>query len=406
MKIRTAVFLILVLLTTPVFAAEKLKANISVSKNEFSVAEQMEFSLTIENIANKPVRLIKPEVFINNWDPRNNVEFMIVDSEGRSFKKIPHGGTGGILDMPSEAYSLLLEPGVVSKTAHSLYTEDDFGSWSFEYPSQRAKSWRPGEEPMESVAFLPAGKYRIRLKYYFPKKIMTPRWSRELSSKYGEPWHGELLSNEIEINVRPATEESVAKEVSKINYSDGINKQEAIALAQKYLIDKGLNKNYDLSGIAHASGMVPGYKNTKWAIWFRAQSEKSGMKSRIIVDKVSGEAREEWGRVDKYLNKADIKLYFVNWDDIRVEKEMPETDTCKKPCINYKLIKVNLEETLNTFTGKKKLAVVTILHESYNCYSDPKSEIARLEEIIKKHGFEKVVFISEAAMGPGKIIRE
>lgn len=287
MKIKAIAFLILALLVTPAHGAEELKVDISVSKNEFSVAEQIKFLLTIKNISNKPIRLMKPEVFKSNWDPRNTVEFIIVDSEGRNFRKTPHVGTGGILEAPSESYSLLLEPREISKTVHSLYPEGEFGEWSFQYPSNTYYE-TPWEET-DSLEFLPAGKYRVSLKYYFPKKTMTPRWSNELSVRYGEPWHGELLSNEVEISIRPVTKEFIAQEFSKIIYSDGIDKKEAIILAQKYIIDKGLDKDYDVSGIAIA-GTID--KNV-WEVWFRTQPTTKTGEKIIAIDKITGEVKDK-----------------------------------------------------------------------------------------------------------------
>ncbi|MFC1594130.1 hypothetical protein ACFL38_02260 [Candidatus Omnitrophota bacterium] len=118
--------------------------------------------------------------------------------------------------------------------------------------------------------------------------------------------------------------------------------------------------------------------------------------------------KETWSKVQKYLDDANIKLYFVNWDDIRFEREVGDSDVYSGTgTITLELIKVNLEEALRAFNGNKNLAVVTISHSYYDNYvADRNQDFAKLEKIIKKYGFKKVVFISEAAMGPGSILRE
>lgn len=176
---------------------DSLQANVKVFKNEFSFGEQVKFSLTIRNLSKKPIRLMKPEVFSNNSDPRNTVEFIIVDSEGRNIRRVSHTLTGEILETPSVSYSILLKPGETSTTVHTIYpvepfSDKEFSAWSYDYS-------RGGRTEFER--FLRPGKYKVRLKYYFPEGTKTPRWSDELSRQYDRLWHGEILSNEVEITI-------------------------------------------------------------------------------------------------------------------------------------------------------------------------------------------------------------
>lgn len=174
-----------------------LQANIKVFKNEFSFGEQIKFNLTIRNLSKKPVRLMKPEVFLNTSDPRNTVEFVIVDSGGRNIRRVSHTLTGGMLEMPSVSYSILLKPRETSTTVHAIYplepfSDKEFSAWSYDYSiGGRAEFER----------FLRPGKYKVCLQYYFPEGTKTPRWSDELSRQYGGLWHGEILSNEVEITI-------------------------------------------------------------------------------------------------------------------------------------------------------------------------------------------------------------
>lgn len=174
-----------------------LQANIKVSKNEFSFGEQIKFSLIISNLSKKPIRLMKPEVFLNNSDPRNTVEFVIVNSEGRNIRRVSHTLTSKMFEMPSVLNSILLKPGETSTTVHTIYpvepfSDKKFSAWSYDYS-------RDGRTEFER--FLRPGKYKVCLKYYFPEGTKTPRWSDTLSRQYGELWHGEILSDKVEITI-------------------------------------------------------------------------------------------------------------------------------------------------------------------------------------------------------------
>lgn len=131
--------------------------------------------------------------------------------------------------------------------------------------------------------------------------------------------------------------------------------------------------------------------------------------------KINTEARSEespknpaWeharSRAAAFRSKADICFHFENWDKIRVYGE-PVTSG-KLTTVESKEVK-NLDEFLDSLTARKKLAVVEVSHRFHNHYSgeDANCELEKLEQKIKAHGFGKVVFLSETAVGPG-ILKE
>ena len=99
-----------------------------------------------------------------------------------------------------------------------------------------------------------------------------------------------------------------------------------------------------------------------------------------------------------YRRKADICLYFENWDRIRIYGE---------PVTSSKLITVeskeitNFDETLASFRGSKKLAVVEVSHLFHTHYSgkDKEQELEKLKQKIKSYGFSEVVLLSETEVG-------
>lgn len=130
--------------------------------------------------------------------------------------------------------------------------------------------------------------------------------------------------------------------------------------------------------------------------------ENNSSRSQSINDTLK---HKEWSKVVEYRNNADIRFIFRNWDDILLEG--PEIVTGKLVTIESQKVE-DFENISNTFKGNKKLAVVIIGHRCLDYLLEEEFElkIDRVEEIIKKHGFQKVVFLGEAAMGPGFIIRE
>jgi len=124
--------------------------------------------------------------------------------------------------------------------------------------------------------------------------------------------------------------------------------------------------------------------------------------SATVYEKSAGEIEAE-----KYKVKADMRIYFINWDNVYIQ---PPPLPCSEqyPCtpevdaIYRKAKKIeNLEKETASFTGNKELAVVIISHNFYDYFSEAEKdfEIEKIENIFTKNGFHKTVFLAETPMG-------
>jgi hypothetical protein len=172
--------------------APPIRATIAVPKTTFAYGEQIAWTLTLTNVSGTPIRIMKPEVFVSNADPRNTVEFLVDRPDGRSLTRMSLCLAGGLLERASVENAIVLEPHGSTAATFDMFSggAQSPSCWSFESESGK----------IDRV--LPAGKYAVRLKYAFPPGTKTPRWSDDLSRQFGEPWHGDVVSNTIAITIK------------------------------------------------------------------------------------------------------------------------------------------------------------------------------------------------------------
>ena len=86
------------------------------------------------------------------------------------------------------------------------------------------------------------------------------------------------------------TPETIDEKCHDIGYSDGIDKDEAILLAQQYLIRNGLNADFDVSKIIKVDEGDWDEDHNVWVIYFGAKRAGNG-DTIITVSKYLGEAK-------------------------------------------------------------------------------------------------------------------
>lgn len=122
-----------------------------------------------------------------------------------------------------------------------------------------------------------------------------------------------------------------------------------------------------------------------------------------LLNVVSAQEKEkEWAekrrKAGAYVEKADLRLYFVTWTNIWIYN--PPTTNGEVITQTRSMVKT-IDEALAKPLQKKKLAVVEISTAFHNHFDSRTKDavLQDIEERIHTNGFEKVVFLSETAIG-------
>jgi hypothetical protein len=196
-----------ILLTTSLQTADPsgLRLRIEPTRDEFKAGEPIECTVTLTNLSRDPVRVIRPDwFFVANTTPSPAVSFVIVRGDSRVARPI-HGCLGDDIGDTGEKVSVVIGPSASLATTMKLP-----GCWAYTFDA--AQSGPPGNAP---VPTLPAGRYRVSARYGFPAGTYSRRWWAFLGSRNGddgvtpappiqveEPWHGEIVSNVVDLIVR------------------------------------------------------------------------------------------------------------------------------------------------------------------------------------------------------------
>jgi len=356
---------IIILFVVILVVKPRLKATISIPRNEFSVGEQIEFFLKINNISGWPILLTKPSRRYTASDYRNTIEFIIIDEKGRKYERMCHFSTGGILGGPWRHFVLPL--GIVRTTAglYPNYKSYSFQNWSYEciWPDNRS----PYVNSSDTMRYLPSGRYKIRLKYFYGLRNSNISCPRILS--FVGVWRGEVVSNEIDILIKPVTRKSVTEALEGIDYSDGIDEQEAIAISQQFLFDKGLEKEFNASKITIISELGTKKENS-FEISFAAYMPPKRLGRIVIaVDRANG-AVEEVSEGFNFVRDGDVLLrvpFYITKRDMHEDVEL---------ITNSFIPKEWTEAQVNDDRAIKTLKYIATAAESFAMDNDNKYPLA------------------------------
>jgi HEAT repeat protein len=189
-------------LYTPKYSSE-VAVTLSSPTHSIAAGESINLQLKIKNLKSQEIRLIDPRNHVNFEDP---VDFIIFRDPGWPVFPAEPAIFSGMAFGSDENDSVVIRPGEESSLKRLLPP-----LWSD----------GPGDDSRWPKAR--AGRYRIRARYRFSGEDLkhTRFWNEDLARRFGHPWLGETISNEIVLDVASSGTVSSVKEIEWVTIPGG-----------------------------------------------------------------------------------------------------------------------------------------------------------------------------------------